>query len=296
MRRRPFLLPLVAATLGLASTAALAPAVYAAGAHAGAPAAATAAAPGRVATQGQAIAYGHTQVTIDRRTSCTTLGGRRLCAADTRRADVPLAAHAHRSGVTAGRDYAFLATDAQGRPAHWNRCSPVRYRVNTAGAPSGSLAEVQTALGKVSAATGLRFSYAGSTSVVPFTDSAWANATPAAQSGDLYIAWSDEAHVSYLAGSVAGVGGPIYRSDGSREPQIIRGGVTLDRATRVARGFGAGVRSGTLLMHELGHTMNLGHVEDPTEVMYGTVNSASHGDYQAGDVAGMRALAAYTCF
>lgn len=289
MRRRQVLLPLVAALLGLAVTLGLAPFAFARTPGAG-PAA------GRVVTQGQAIAYGHTQLTVDRLSSCTTLGGRRVCAATIRRAAVPLAAHAHRTGVEPGRDYAFLATDAQGRPAHWDRCSPVRYRVNTAGAPAGALAEVRTALDKLSTATGLRFAYAGASSVVPFSDPGWGGAIPQAQTGDLYIAWSDEAHVSYLGGSVAGVGGPIYRSDGSREPQVFRAGVSLDRATRVARGFGPGVRSGTLLMHELGHAMNLGHVSDPAEVMYGTVTSASRGDYQSGDVAGLRALAAYSCF
>ncbi len=48
----------------------------------------------------------------------------------------------------------------------------------------------------------------------------------------------------------------------------------------------------TLLRHELGHAMGLGHASHPNEIMYPTISGNSPTDYQAGDLAGLRAIGA----
>lgn len=261
-----------------------------------------------VTATGEAVGLARISYRVVKRTTCRRVHGHKRCTTKRVRVAVaptkattkttakkaPVKASAVRATSTA--PFAYLASDTKARPAHWNRCATISYRVNPAGLPTGGLAEVKTALAKLSKASGLRFAYAGTTSVVPYASAGWGNNVPAGQPAGLYIAWSDAAHVSYLQGDVAGIGGPYYQSDSTREPQIVRAGVTLDRAAKVGRGFGAGPRTGTLLLHELGHTVNLNHVNDPTEVMNPAVTATSHGDYQAGDLAGLRRLAAYPCF
>jgi hypothetical protein len=48
----------------------------------------------------------------------------------------------------------------------------------------------------------------------------------------------------------------------------------------------------TLLRHELGHAMGLNHAAHSDEVMYPTISGSSPTDYQAGDLAGLRAVGA----
>jgi Matrixin len=48
----------------------------------------------------------------------------------------------------------------------------------------------------------------------------------------------------------------------------------------------------TVLRHELAHSLGLGHASQPNEVMYPSVGNSSPTDYQAGDLAGLRAVGA----
>ena len=46
----------------------------------------------------------------------------------------------------------------------------------------------------------------------------------------------------------------------------------------------------SLLRHELGHALGLGHVDQPNEVMYPVLRGDAPSDYQAGDRAGLQAV------
>ncbi len=48
----------------------------------------------------------------------------------------------------------------------------------------------------------------------------------------------------------------------------------------------------TVLRHELGHALGLGHATRGNEVMYGNIGSSSPTDYQAGDLAGLHSVGA----
>ena len=63
-------------------------------------------------------------------------------------------------------EYSFIARDFDGDPVRWNPCEPVHYVVNVADAPAGSLGDVQEAVRRISAATGITFAYDGLTDEV----------------------------------------------------------------------------------------------------------------------------------
>ena len=63
-------------------------------------------------------------------------------------------------------EYRFIARDLDGDPVRWNPCEPVHYVVNVAEAPAGSLDDVQESVRRISAATGITFSYDGLTDEV----------------------------------------------------------------------------------------------------------------------------------
>lgn len=190
--------------------------------------------------------------------------------------------------------HAFSSTNSVG-PAHWDRCTTIRYWVNPVGMPRGALTDVATAFGKLSAASGLRFTYAGATTVVPLR-AGWTSALPTTARSDIYLSWSTEAVHPALAGTVAGLGGTAWTTPAGREPRVVIGGVVIDQAASMAAGFGPGVTRGALLLHELGHVANLAHVSATTQTMYPSITSASRGDYQSGDRAGLGVLRARPCF
>ena len=290
---------------GLALTVALAPAVLAGAAGTTTAAAAPLSSAVDVTSIGSgseqgAVAEARTGFTVVRQTTCRLVNGAQRCTTRyvrKRTTTTPTTTTSTKPAATStSTAYAFLSKDASGRPAHWDRCTTITYRVNPSGLPSGAMTDIQGALSRLSSASGLRFSYVGTTTVVPYSSSNWANQIPSTQAADLYLAFTDAAHVSYLAGSVAGVGGPFWTSDGTREPRIVRAGVSVDTAAGVTPGFTNGASRGTLLLHELGHAVNLDHVSDPVQVMYPAITSQSRPAYQAGDLAGLAKLATYSCF
>lgn len=190
--------------------------------------------------------------------------------------------------------YTFISThetrSTQGL-IRWNPCQVIPYYINFKGAPKGfSAALVAQALGKVSAATGLRFTYAGPTASEPWT-------ATAPHSGGLYIGWATPKSVPDLGGGTIGVGGPAAHRSKGDTPVNYLGQVSLDktyhnwnknpwRETKKHRG----APIGTLLMHEIGHAIGLDHTKTKADVMHEGLNLAQRGKYEAGDLHGLDLL------
>jgi hypothetical protein len=196
--------------------------------------------------------------------------------------------------------YAFLSLGSNGVPARWNKCKTVRYRVNPNGLPPLGLEDTQEAIRRLSLASQIRFEYVGPTSVIPYATNDWYSQVPTNErrSTELWITFTDESSIPALAGSTIGIGGPVWQeaSSGKADAQIIAGGISLKNLLDIEPGFGSGAKRGSLLMHELGHVMNLGHVGESVQIMYPELVDETKSMYQNGDLAGFRQLHSYPCF
>jgi hypothetical protein len=188
--------------------------------------------------------------------------------------------------------HSFLNTD-RGRPTRWNPCAPVPWLFSPAGAPAGGLATVQAAVATLSKQTGLTFRYEGTTTRVPdnsWLRQSWGSFQP------LLIGWTTAGRSDLLAGQGSQVVGMArvlwtgsYDEKGANHTQIATAVVALNAASKAGM---SGPNSWyTFALHELGHAMGLGHVDDPNQLMRASI-PAHLSTYGPGDRAGLHALGA----
>lgn len=177
------------------------------------------------------------------------------------------------------RDWRPLASS---RP-RFNPCTPVTWKFNQNGGYSSSLSDVKTAFSRLAQATGLTFSYAGTTGVVP-KPGVYDNSTA------ITVGFAGPTQVGSLRGSVAGQGGATWTThDGVAE--ILRGNLILDRTEKLRPGFATSGSAdwGQVIQHELAHALGLGHASGSTQLMYGVASSSNH-RLGAGDLSGLRSV------
>jgi hypothetical protein len=193
--------------------------------------------------------------------------------------------------------YAFLDEQPDGRPVTFDPCRPIHYVVRPDGQPPSGPAMLSAALAEVSRATGLVFVDDGPTSEAPTDErhlaGRWSlRSTPT----PVLIAWATEAEWPSLAGSVVGEAGPVSQTSARSAPRFITGQVVLD-ATDLghAPGDAVGAEQVRLVaMHELGHLVGLGHVDDPAELMHAETGPALSG-FGPGDLRGLHELGSGDC-
>ena len=180
--------------------------------------------------------------------------------------------------------------DAGSRPARWNPCQPIHYVVGLTHAPPDGLADLRGALARLSVASGLDFVEDGSTEEVPSTGRrAYDRDRWGERWAPLLVAWvSPSATDIALPADVeaATISVAVPGPDGA---SLVTGEVAINALRHLPPGFGYGATEGEVLLHELGHAVGLGHVDDPRQVMYPTT-TAGPAEYGAGDLAGLAAL------
>ena len=182
--------------------------------------------------------------------------------------------------------------DGQGRPARWDPCTPIPYVVQAGWLPDAGRADLAEALRRLSEASGLRFAAEGDTDELPSSQrSAYQPERYGERWAPLLVGWVPAAATDLgLGGGVQGLSLSVA-VPGPDGPSLVSGQVVLDATHRLASGFGPGTTDGEVLLHELAHAVGLGHVLDPTQVMYPQTTS-SESVFGAGDRAGLAAVGA----
>jgi hypothetical protein len=202
------------------------------------------------------------------------------------------------SALGSAASYSFEGTNPDGTPYRWNPCAPIHYLISTANAPSPTaVADLRTAVGIVSAATHLSFVFDGTTGALP--SSSWLSAAAIGPDGwpPVLIGW-EHAGQSDINLSGYAAAGTMWQAS-----SIVSGGTGFGMAagaiafnvdhTELSQGFG--VRSwGEAYLHELGHLVGLGHVNDPTQMMNPSIPSIA-ARYGAGDLTGLARLGSGSC-
>ena len=198
--------------------------------------------------------------------------------------------HAVTTAAAASAGWSPSYVDDAGRPARWDPCAPIHYVVQTQWMPVGGRRDLTAALRRLSAASGLTFVDDGDTDELPSqAREAYQPARYGKRWAPLLVGWLPPARTDLgLGRGVAGVTVAVA-IPGHRGGSIVTGQVALDADHQLPTGFGPGATEGEVLLHELAHVVGLGHVLDPTQVMYPqTTNSESQ--YGAGDRAGLAAV------
>jgi hypothetical protein len=193
-------------------------------------------------------------------------------------------------------DYALLGPSIA-KTWRFDPCSTVTYKVNADDVGPGGVTLVQQAMAQVSAASGIKVRYTGTTSFVPQSGK---NRNPGGT--DLVIGWANDAEVPGFAKLGAdGLGGPTYGfpardAKGRRVVRTTDAGVVLMTEAYqqyYTPSFESATPTpiGNLILHEVGHAFGLNHSVGTDEMMYGAAwtpdaDGVFRSRYAAGDLTG----------
>jgi len=188
-------------------------------------------------------------------------------APDTAVVDTP---HLGRSAPD-GAGYAVWDRNDDGLPIRWDPCSDVEVVVSPAGAPEGARDDLDEAIARLAARTGLSIRVVGDTEERPAADR---SAFQPERYGDgrwapVLVAWAEPHERGVPLRDIdRGLAVPVaVGAPGARV--FVTGQVVLNVGRDDLRpGFDDRADSwGATLLHELAHLVGLAHVDDPDELM-----------------------------
>jgi hypothetical protein len=198
--------------------------------------------------------------------------------------------------VTTSGAYTFLDTTAAGGPVRYDPCRAIGWVLATEGMPERAEQLVHDAFADVQSRTGLVFEYEGVTDEVASFDRSLFQDRYGERFAPVVVGWSSASASPVLSGEVAGIGGSSSVPGAYGEQRYLASGVLLMDAEDVAPLLDdpqsrAVVRA--VIMHELGHVVGLGHVDDPAELMHH--DNVSLTSWGPGDLAGLAIAGAGPC-
>lgn len=197
--------------------------------------------------------------------------------------------------ATPHADYVISRTEG-GQPVRYDPCDTIHYVIRPENAPAGGEQLIHEAVTKTARATGLTFEYDGTTDESPNVDrlkyqperygDRWA---------PLLISWTTPDETPAFTGDIAGFGGSAPLQAGQAPWIFVTGQVQLDGPLAqqlVAKGSVATVQS--MLLHQMGHVVGLGHAEGKDSLMY-RANDGAVAGFSDGDKAGLALLGSGPC-
>ncbi len=203
--------------------------------------------------------------------------------------------------------FSFMARQSDKQsPVAYDPCRPIHYVTNRRTMPLHGDEMVTDAIAAISAASGLVFINDGPTDEEPSKERA---SFQRSRYGDRWapvlIAWSDPSRSPDLNKRVIGLGGSAYLDTHDTSPfdprtkVYITGTLALDGPAFASLQPKGDVKADdigrVIVLHELGHLVGLGHVEDPTQVMYPS-SSYEVTSLAPGDLNGLAKLGRGDCF
>lgn len=195
-----------------------------------------------------------------------------------------------RGGVETPIDYAFLEVRPGGcQPVRYNPCQPIHYVLNTALAPPGAVDDLEAAIDKVEAATGIAFVNDGLTDEPAVVERTVAQPRYGDRWAPVLVVWDHGERFRMDATNPGG--GRSFQVEG-----VLVSGVLIVNVDAIASdgrppasGFGEGTTWGRVFIHELGHIVGLGHVARSDQIMFPELAVQSgRAEFHAGDLAGLR--------
>lgn len=172
-------------------------------------------------------------------------------------------------------------------------CSTLTYVINFDHAPASAEEDVKSAVANAHDATGLNFQYGGSSTLVPQSNwtEQYAHATKSSNTPPIIFAWVASGDTPRLSDGSAATGGPEFTEQDGKAV-FTTGAVVVDykQTSTFAPGSKDGTTTGTLLTHELGHVLGLGHSEDPHSTMYPVIEHTVLNSYAPADRAALATL------
>ena len=187
----------------------------------------------------------------------------------------------------ASAGFSFLETQGNQLPIRWNPCQVINYEVNLSFAPPDGLTLVQQAFNDLSSATGITFNYVGTTTQFPSTGRSVFQSGPNGSTtwAPVLVAWEPTGYTNFMpSGNVIGEGGATPAWDG-HQWVYVTGEASITSSSTLSQ-----EQIISLVHHELGHVLGLGHVADPAEVMNPVDNGNAPTSYQWGDLLGLAHL------
>lgn len=195
--------------------------------------------------------------------------------------------------------YTFTSFQEDGvSPVRYDPCRSWRYVVREDNMPAGALVLIKQAFAEISRASGVAFEYEGSTTEGPSdTRASFQRKVYGDRWAPILITWAGKDENPDFSNDVLGEGGSTgIRLGAAREYYFVTGSVQLDS---VKLGDILNQLNGVpfvyaVILHELGHVVGLGHVDDSSQLMYPESRFGVSG-FRDGDLTGLAVLGAASC-
>lgn len=193
------------------------------------------------------------------------------------------------AAVAAGLPYESYQWAHRSSPEQWLDCRPIWYRVNRRDMPKGMDAVVRRTMRSIAAQTGATFHDAGTTT------RAYGSKSYSPYNPTIYISFTKRhslAGTTFSNDGVVGEGGvsaASYTGSDWTFETVTHGDVVLYSGFTAPR-TGAGVTWQSLILHEVGHALNLAHRTSPHDVMYPELTASAPGRYSTGEVRALKAV------